>query len=158
METEKRIPELVIIPSQIGSERKLTCSDDFVSCYDCNSHLFYIVMEWGVVAENKGYEVVGDRSERSYQLREVGFVLYCAKCGCFKENYGKYFYPEDTLIMPDLFDLGIDEDERAEIDNCLHQFNQKGSFESRYKAPVFDELKGKLEEYERKHPIEPEQK
>ena len=68
-------------------------------CYYCLSPLFYIRIVWGIV-EDEVFEikVVGKEREPQYSLREVGFILYCAECGCFHEKYDKYFYPKDKLV------------------------------------------------------------
>lgn len=155
MENKKTIPELVILPSQIKGKDSfsINTNNNMISCNDCNSSLFYIKINWGVVAEEYDYGILGNKDNRVYVLREIGFSIYCAKCGEFNENYYKYFYPEDKLVMSD-FDLDeIDEDERAEIEVCLNQFNQKKDFTARYKIPIFTELKKKLKEYEDKHKI-----
>jgi len=131
----------------------LSVNENLVVCPDCKSIINYIKIEWGVVAEDNNYMVVGNRGKKTYQLREVGFIIYCAICGSFIENYGKWFYPEDRIII----NLGmiddLDAEERAEIEVCLSQFNQKGDFKARYDSPVFTELKKKLIDYEKKHPI-----
>jgi len=153
METEKRIPELVIIPSQISDKNNfgINTNSNMISCYECNSSLCYIKINWGIVAEDYDYGILGNKDNRVYALREIGFSVYCAKCGEFNENYCKDFYPDDKIIMSD-FDLDeIDEDERTEINLCLNQFNQKKDFTARYKSHIFIELKDKLMEYEKKH-------
>lgn len=149
MTEEKRIPKLIVKASDIDSS-SLSDIDDLFSCYDCNSNLFYFKLRYGIVAEEHEYMTVGNKSNRSYQLRETGLNTFCAECGAFNENYWKNFYPEDRVIM---FDMDIfDKDEMAEIENCLMQFNEHRDFKSRYNSNIFKELKEKLLEYEKKHP------
>jgi hypothetical protein len=151
MNIEKRILELVIIPSQIVSLDAFDTVKDFTTCWECNSNLFYIKIIWGIVAEESDYYIMNYKSKRVYSLREVGFNLYCAKCGSFKEDYRKFFYPSDKLLVFDVLDC-CDEDERAEIQNCLAQYNQKGDFKTRYTSNIFTELKKSLIEYDKNHP------
>ncbi len=149
---KKRIPTLVISPSEIGDRSLfgLNLNDNVIKCHECGSHLFYIKIEWGVVSEEHDYGILGNKSNRVYYLREIGFVIYCSICSEFNENYGKYFYPEDKLVCT--YDE-IDGPERAEIDHCLLQFNQKARFTPLYKCPEVRILKEKLQEYEQKHPL-----
>lgn len=152
---EERMPKLVIKPEFINTSWGYGLEDNvnLMICPFCLSPLHYIKINWGVVAENGFIQVMHNRSERCYQLREIGLSVYCAECGEFIECYSKWFYPEDRMITNfyDLDELGMDE--RAEIQNCLSQFNQKGDFVSRYKSNVFDNLKEELKKYEKKHPI-----
>jgi len=149
---KKRIPMLVISPSEIGDRSLfgLNLNDNVIKCHECGSHLFYIKIEWGVVVEDFLYGVLGNRSNRCYALREIGLVIYCSICSEFNEHYGKYFYPEDKLVCT--WDE-IDGPERAEIEHCLHQFNQKGRFNPLYKCSEARILKEKLMDYEKRHPI-----
>lgn len=153
---KERIPKLVIKPCDI-QERKgsfqICSNENLVMCYDCKSPLFYTKIDWGVVAEDNEYGIINNKSNRVYSLREIGLVLYCAECGSFLEHYGKYFYPENNVVFWDFDFDEIDSDERAEIECCLNQFNQKGTFEARYKSNIFVELKAKLLEYEKAHPV-----
>lgn len=150
---EEYIHELVIKPSKIkAGSWNLYSNKNMLICNDCKSPLFYAVIKWGVVAEDNWYGILGNRGNRNYQLREVGLTLYCSKCGEFLEHYDKWFYPEDKFIqLEETFEL--DDDERAEIENCLHQWNQTAKFTSRYKSSIFIDLKNKLKEYELKHPL-----
>lgn len=149
--TERTMAKLVLKPSEVvrGGFDDI---DNLMTCYDCKSTLFYIKVEYGIVANENDFWTVGHRSKRDYTLREIGFAMYCAECGDFRENYGKFFYPADRLLMFDVLDT-CDADEKAEIENCLTQFNQKGDFKTRYNSNIFKELKKSLVEYEKKHPI-----
>lgn len=151
----ERIPKLIIKPEDIELTGGYGLEDNpnLMLCPYCLSPLHYIKIEWGIVAEDDEYQVLGNKSKRSYALREIGFIVYCAECGDFIENFSKYFYPEDKVISDiGLFDE-LDMEERAEIWNCLTQWNQKNDFESRYKSPIFENLKLKIKEYEKKYPI-----
>ena len=151
-ETEKRIPELVIIPSQIeGRKFGINVDNDLVKCYYCGSNLFYVVIRKGIVSEDHSYGILGNKSNRVCSVREIGFSLYCSKCGSFNEHYDKWFYPEDQLIYA--FDDDLDESELAEIDWCLSQYDQKGDFEDRYKFGQLETIKKALIEYDLKYPI-----
>ena len=151
-----KIAKLILKASEIPCrEWDLSTNNDLVMCYDCKSPLFYVKINWGIVAEENDYKVMYNRSNRVYVLREIGFELYCAECGSLMIDYSKYFYPEDKLVY--VFDE-LDSDERAEIECCLQQFNQKGDFKSRYEDALFKELKNKLLEYEKKHPIKCQKK
>lgn len=155
MDTEKYIPKLIIKAGDIETSHGwgIARHNNLCTCYDCNSNLFYVVIQWGVVANEDEFQILGNRSKLTYTLREVGFNLYCAECGAFLENYSKFFYPDDKLILDlGLIDNELDDDERAEIQNCLNQWNQKLDFQSRYRSPLFTNLKQKLKEYEAKYP------
>jgi len=153
----EQIRKLVIKPDEIKDENSwsMSLNKNLHSCQDCNSNLTYIKINWGVVAEDNNYSVLGDRSTRTYSLREIGLTIYCAECGCFHENYAKWFYPEDKLIMR--FDE-LEEVEMPEVEYCLNQFDQKGDFKPQYKWFELNELKRKLIEYEKKFPIEEKKK
>jgi hypothetical protein len=154
-----RIPKLVIKPGDINTERfGLACNENLLMCYECKSPLFYIKINYGVTAEEYDYGIVNNKSKRVYALREIGFNIYCAECGSFIENYNKFFYPDDKLVFWDFMYDELDDDERAEIDCCLNQYNQKRDFKARYKAPIFNELKEKLDEYEKNHPEDDKEK
>lgn len=156
IDTEKYMPELILKAGEIETSHgwKIGHHENLCSCWDCNSNLFYPIINWGIVANEDEYMVMWNRSKLTYSLREIGINLYCAKCGSFLENYSKYFYPADKLILDlGLLDNELDEDERAEIWNCLNQWNQKGDFKSRYKSTLFNHLKEQLKNYEKKHPI-----
>ena len=156
-----RMIKAVIIPQEIkvSGGFGLARNSNIIKCDSCLSPLAYARIEWGVVAQEYDYGIIGNRSNRQYNLTEVGLILYCAECGDFINDYHKSFYPEDKLV---LFDIGmfdeIDDDERAEVECCLNQWNQKGNFTSRYNNPLFKELKEKLIEYEKKYPIKQEEK
>ncbi len=151
---KERIPKLVI---KAGVIKDACCGigndPNLILCPHCLSPLHYIKITWGVIAE-RDFLLGYNSSERMYSLREIGFTLYCAECGEFIEHYDKWVYPEDKIIMTmDGTDMDWDIDERAEIQNCLTQFNQKGDFKSRYKSQIFSDLKAELKKYEKKHPI-----
>lgn len=154
MKEKIRIPKLVIIPSEVDDKSMfaLNLNDNVLACRDCNSNLFYVKIEWGVVAEENSYGIMGNKSNRQYVLREIGFVLYCAECGEFEENFVKWFYPEDKVVCQ--WDE-INGAERAEIEYSLRQFDQKGDFTPMYKCPEVNLLKEKLKEYEKKYPDKP---
>jgi len=158
---KERIHKLVIKPCDIDNSKgcfQINTNNNLLLCDDCKSPLFYIKINWGVVIEDNFYGIMYNKNNRVYCLREIGFVVYCAECSSYKEDYGKYFYPEDKIILSH-FDLEeLDDDERAEIHICLNQFNQKGDFTSRYKSGVFVDLKNKLIEYEKKHKIKENKK
>ena len=148
----EQIRKLVIRPDEIEGEDNwsINLNKNLHSCGNCNSNLSYVKMEWGVVSEDFIFQVMGNRSERTYALREIGLTIYCAECGRFHEHYSKWFYPEDKLIMS--FDE-LEEAEMPEVEYCLNQFNQKGDFKPQYKWSKLGELKKKLIEYEKKYPI-----
>ncbi len=157
---QKKQHKLVIIPNEIrdNAHWALNLNDDTITCSDCGSHLFYIKIEWGVVAEDNNYGIMGNRqniTNRTYNLREVGFALYCAECGEFEEHYWKNLYPEDKLICTWDELAGA---EKAEIEYCLNQFDQKGDFKPSWKNPEVNVLKEKLKEYEKKYPLKKETK
>ncbi len=149
---KERIVKAVIKADQIKDKCgwDLSSNENLVVCHSCMSALFYIKINYGVVAEDNDWLVMGNRSSRTFALREIGFNVYCAECGDFIEDYSKYFYPEDKLVFYDLDELY--DDDRAELLVCLNQFNQKRDFTARYKNVLFDNLKKKLNEYEKKHP------
>lgn len=146
---EKRIPKLVIAPSELDCKYNLM--KDFVNCPYCNSNLLYIKITWGIVVEENEYGVMWNKSNRTYEIRETGFSLHCAECGDFIEHYIK-FYPEDRIIYEFEKDLSWDDYERNEVDYCLHQFNQKRDFTPNYKFGELNLMKDKLLEYEKKYP------
>lgn len=153
----KQIKKLVISPDEFNDKNHwtLNANENLVSCYACNSNLSYVVIEWGIVAEDNDYSVWGDRSNRTYELREIGLNVYCAECGEFNDDYSKYFYPEDRLVMT--FDE-LEDVEINEIKHCLLQFNQKGNFKPLWKNSKLNLLKEELLEYEKKHPIKVDKK
>ena len=153
----EQIRKLVIRPDEIEGEDNwnISLNKNLFSCGDCNSNLAYVKIEWGVVEEDFIFQVMGNRSNRIYSLREIGLVIYCAECGCFHEQYSKWFYPEDKLIMH--FDE-LEEAEMPEVEYCLNQFNQKKDFKPQYKFSKLGELKKKLLEYEKKYPVKVEKK
>jgi hypothetical protein len=155
MKEQERITELVIKAGDITDRSgwRLSTNENLVSCSGCLSHLVYVKINWGVVAEDYEWMVQYNRGKTVYALREVGLVLYCAKCGEFIEDYCKYFYPEDKMVFYDFTFDELDADERREVEVCLHQFNQTGKFTSRYKSDLFFNLKKSLDEYEKKHPL-----
>lgn len=159
MKIQERIPKLVIKPNEIDGQDvfglNLSLNDNTVKCTDCGSHLFYIKIHWGIVAENDDYSILGNKSNRTYCLREVGMHLYCAECGVFEEMYHKWYYPEDKIIMT--FEE-VEMAEKCEVEYCLRQWDQKGDFKPQYNWSELISLKEKLKEYEKKHPIKLDKK
>ena len=156
---QRKTEKLVIVPSDIDYNNfSLPTNENLQCCLDCNSNLHYIVLKYGVVVEEYDYGVMHNRSNRIYTLRPVGIDIFCAECGCFNEFYTKWFYPEDKLVI--LFDelVEIDAVEKAEVEHCLNQYDQKGNFQPLYKCSCLSELKKKLDEYEKKHPVKVEKK
>ncbi len=153
----EQIKKLVIKPNEIEDDNswRLSLNKNLISCNDCNSNLNYIKLEWGIVAEDDDFQIMGHRDKRNYRLREVGITIYCAECGCFDENYSKWFYPEERFIMR--FDE-LEEAEMPEIDYCLNQFNQRGDFKPQYSFSELGELKKKLLEYEKRYPLKVKKK
>lgn len=155
MKDQPRIPKLVLTTDQIyscGRMGDLNMSDTLINCYGCNGNLFYVEKIFGIVAEENNYSIVGNRSNRTYRLTEIGLYLHCAECGENYEHYSKWFYPEDKVIM--FFnDLEEESPEYKEIMYCLRQFEQKGDFTPEYKCLETDRLKEKLLDYEKKYPI-----
>ena len=153
----EQIRKLVIRPDEIEDKNswRMSLNENLHSCMDCNSNLSYIKINWGVIMDDNDYGIVGNRSNRTYELREIGLTVYCAECGAFHEHYSKWFYPEDRLVIT--FDE-IDDAERYEVEHCLHQFNQKGDFKFLYNWYQLKDLKEKLMEYEKEHPIKKEKK
>ncbi len=153
----EQIRKLVIRPDEIEGEDNwnISLNRNLFSCGDCNSNLSYVKIEWGVVAEDSWYGVMGNKDNRTYALREIGLVIYCAECGHFHEQYSKWFFPEDKLIMR--FDE-LEDAEMPEVEYCLNQFNQKKDFKPQYKFSELGELKKKLLEYEKKYPLKVEKK
>ena len=118
-------------------------------CPDCGSHLMYGEIEWGVIVEDLDYGIMGNQDNRHYVLREIGLHFHCAECGCFIENYSKWFYPESKMVITyDDIDM-VDGVAKLEIEHCLQQFNQKKDFTPLYKYTGLDKLKEKLLEYEK---------
>ncbi len=154
---QTRIPKLILTPSQIeaGNRWRLKQNDIMESCYDCNSNLFYIEKQYGIIAEELDYGVVGYKEKRHFRLTEIGLNLHCAECGEFQENYTKWFYPEDLLVMT--FDE-VDDVEQIEVEHCLSQYNQKHDFEPRYDCMAIFNLKEKLNEYIKNHTIKENKK
>ena len=149
---EEKISKLVIKPSEIKIKGfSLSSNANLSLCPDCKSPIAYVKINWGIIEEDHEYFAQYNRSKRVYALREIGFNLYCAECGEFIENYSRFFYPEDKLVFYDFHLEELDDDERAEIQVCLSQFNQTEKFTPRYKSQIFTELKSKLIEYENKH-------
>ena len=148
----EQIRKLVIRPAEIECEDswRMSLNKNLHSCEGCNSNLSYIIINWGVVAEDNWYGIVGNKDNRIYSLREIGLSVYCAECGRFHEHYSKWFYPEDRLVMA--FDE-LGDAEMPEVEYCLNQFDQKKDFKPQYKWYELKELKEKLIEYEKKHPI-----
>ena len=148
----KQIRKLVINPDEIEDDNswRMSLNDILHSCQFCNSNLCYIKMNWGIVAEDSEYGVMGNKSNRIYRLIEVGLVIYCAECGEGYEHFGKWFYPEDKLVM--IFDE-IGDAEKIEVEYCLNQFDQKGDFKPQYNCTELNGLKEKLIEYEKKYPV-----
>ena len=155
MKTKERIHKLVIKPEDIEAKTigSISSHSNLLLCPYCKSPLHYTITRWGVVAEESLFQTLHNRDERCYSLREVGLWVYCAECGDSIDDYSKWFYPEDKMVL-DWTDLDeVDDEERAEIKVCLSQFNQKGTFKARYKSSVFERLKEELINYEKEHPI-----
>ena len=152
MKFQERIPKLVIKPSEIDGQDMfgLNLNDNTTTCRDCGSHLFYLKQELGVVAEENEFGIYNNLSNRTYNIRPVGLVLYCAECGEFEENYVNFCYDKDTIVCT-WNELG--DTEKVEIEYCLNQWDQKGDFTPQYKGIETITLKEKLKEYEKKHPI-----
>lgn len=146
---KKRIPKLIIVPYELSKERLM--KPDFAKCHACNSNLMYIEVEWGIVKEENWYGIMGNKSNRTYSLREIGFNVVCAECGEFIENYAKFFHDDEVVYYLNGTD---DEDEFVEIEYCLNQFNQTRDFTPRYKFPELNTIKEKLLEFEKKYPEE----
>lgn len=146
---DDRVPKLVILQSELS---RRVMREKLKRCYDCNSNLTYVEETYGIVRETSNYGIVGNRSNTTYSLRIIQINLYCAECGNFVEDYFKV-YNKDEIVYT--FDDDLDEDEKAEIEGCLHEFNQKGDFTPRWKyISYIDDIKQKLLEDEKKHPIE----
>ncbi len=155
MKSKEMMHKLVINPNDIVADScwGMDLKEKGLWCHDCGSHLMYGEIEWGVVAEDYNYGVMGNKDNRQYALREIGIHFHCAECGSFIENYSKWFYPEEKLIMIyEDIDM-LDGVERLEIEHCLHQFNQKKDFTPLYKYHGLNKIKEKLLEYEKNHPI-----
>ncbi len=153
---KKRILKTVILPSEIeASTWGFSNHDNKINCDDCNSNLFYANITWGVVEEESTWQIMGNRSKRTYALREIGLCLYCAECGCFEEDYAKWFYPKDKTVCT--WDE-LDGAEREEVNHCLNQWDQKGTFTPLWKSSELNILKENLKEYEKKNPIKHKKK
>jgi DNA-directed RNA polymerase subunit RPC12/RpoP len=150
---KKRFPKLVIVPSELSQESFY--NKDFIKCPYCNSNLIYVRIDEGIIKEENWYGVMGNKSNRTYRVQEVGFSFYCAECGDFIEHYAKFFH-DDEIVHE--FEKDLDEDERAEIEYCLSQFNQKRDFVPQYKFPELNIIKEKLLEFEKKYPEKEEKK
>lgn len=151
----ERINKLVLTADSIRSSDgwSLAHKNNPLLCDYCKSPLFYIEIVWGIVEESAlfGIKVLGKEREPQYALRELGFVLYCAECGHFHEQYDKYFYPDDKVVCY-WKDKELEFAELQEIWHCLEQFNRKGDFKPNYNSPEMQYLKEKLKEYESKLP------
>ncbi len=147
--------KLVINPNDIQNDScwGLDLKEKGLWCNDCGSHLMYGEIEWGVIAEENNYGVMGNKDNRQYALREIGILFHCAECGNFIEDYSKWFYPNDKLVITYEDTDMLNGVEKLEIDHCLAQFNQKKDFTALYKYSGLDKLKEKLLEYEKKHPL-----
>jgi len=69
----EQIRKLVIRPDEIEDENswRMSLNKDLHSCEGCNSNLTYIKINWGVVAEDNWYGIVGNKDNRTYSLREI---------------------------------------------------------------------------------------
>jgi hypothetical protein len=157
MKEQIRIPKLILTPSMIDSNNhwRLNQKDELIICTDCNFNLFYIEKQLGVIAEEFDYQISGYKEKRYFRLTEIGLNIYCAECGTWYENYSKWFYPEDKIIMT--FDE-LGNVEQTEIDYCLSQYNQKHDFTPQFKCPEVNMLKDKLNEYVKKYPLKDKSK
>jgi len=144
-ENKERMHKLVIVPSELT---QYNFGEKLLSCYDCNSNLMYLRIQYGIVKEKDEFQIMNNRSKVVYSVREIGFSVYCAECGSFIENYFK-FYNNDELVYS--FDMELDEDEKAEIEYCLSQFNQKGDFVPRYKFGELNIIKEALLKADKKN-------
>lgn len=154
MREVERIQKSVLTADSIETGRGWTLAqkDNPLLCSYCKSPLFYVGVTWGVVDEQPllGIPVLGKQRKHCYGLREVGFQLYCAECGHFHEQYGKYFYPDDKLVCS-WSDEELHLAELEELWYCLEQFNRRGDFTPRYQSNEMVYLKKKLLEYETAH-------
>jgi len=154
---KKRIPKSVIRVDEIESKEifGLNLNENTVACDCCGSYLCYIKTNLGVVAEDDDYGIIGNRGNRTYNVREIGLTIYCAECGEYIESYSSFSYDRDKVVCT-WDELG--DSEKAEIDYCLSQWDQKGDFKPQWKCSEVNVLKEKLKEYEKKHPIKNENK
>ncbi len=155
MKSKEMMHKLVINPNDIEADScwGLDLKEKGLWCPDCGSHLMYGELQWGVIAEDMDYGVLGYIDNRQYRLIEIGIHFHCAECGCFIENYSKWLYPIHRIVITyEDIDM-LDGVEKLEIEHCLHQFNQKKDFTPLYKWHGLNMLKEKLLEYEKKHPI-----
>ena len=149
-----KLTKLITKPSNIDAENnwKLSMDEQLFICHDCHSNLFYISPIKGVVANECDCGIIYNKEKRYFTLTTIGLNIYCAECGSFNEDFTKYFYPEDKLIMT--FNE-LDMVESYEVEHCLSQFNQKHTFTPLYKDSTFNLLLSKLNEYIKKYPLKP---
>jgi len=144
-----RIPKLIIRADQIESNWGLRQEEQITTCQYCGGMIFYVKKILGVVAE-EGCQILGWRSERNYQIREIGLTIFCAECGAHSENYHTFQYSKDAVVCTY---EDIDGEEKEAIDFCLRQFNEKGDFIPPINTIELKLLKEKLKNYEKKHPL-----
>ena len=137
MDNERRIPKLVIIPQDID---KKIYFKEFMQCHECNSNLMYILEEQGIVKEDD-YYITGNKSKMYFRLSVVSIHTHCAECGHYVENYFR-LYDENKVVYT--FEDYLDEDDKAEIEHCISQFNQNHDFKPLYKFPELDKIKEAL--------------
>lgn len=151
MKIKNTIQENVILPSEFDDDTgfDLSLNENLLTCRDCGSPLCYTQIKYGVVAEINDYGILGNKNNRTYNLRAIGFNFYCAKCGRFHDDYSSYLYDNKSLIVT--YDE-IENVEKTEVEYCLLQFNQKRDFIPGYDCLEVKNLKEKLLEYEKKNP------
>lgn len=152
MKEIERMNKLVLTADSVETKGgwSLAQKENAFVCDYCKSPYFFVRQEHGVIEEPSDWQVVGQRRKDFYVLREIGLALYCAECGKFHEDYWKWFYPKDRIVCS----WDDDELEYAEIEEiqyCIQQYNQKGSFKPAFKTGELNYLKEKLDEYENKH-------
>ena len=138
---KKRIIKSIIRSDELEWDWNM-CEDKKI-CRDCGGNIFYIKQLMGVIREELDYGIVGYKDKIQYALREYGFKTYCAECGEFEDIY---FIDKVDLIY-ELDDLGGEDKE--EIEWCLGQFNQKKTYEPRYKSGEVMLMLEKLKETEK---------
>lgn len=152
IEEKKVIQKLVLTPGSIEAKDNWQISQRYqlTMCHECHSNLFYFEPVYGIVAEKLDFGIMHYKEQRQFRIIKIGLNIYCAECGTHNENYYKWFYPENSIIMT--FDE-IDDAEQHEVQHCLNQFNEKHDFTSSYHYIELNELKRKLKEYVKNNPL-----
>ena len=141
---KKRIIKSIILPDDIGNNKSWYPNNEHrYTCDDCGSLIFYLNKIMAVVQETSSYQIHTYKDKTYYSLREAGFNIYCAECGNFKEMY---FYDKDNIVCE--FD-DLEYAEVEEVEYCLAQYNQKKSYEPRYKTNTTKILLDKIKEYDK---------